>query len=1095
MNGHGGTVTARARLGAPRRAVRAALAITLAATYLVAGPPTSVAPVEDARAAGTFADPHFREYTIWSGLDKPTAVRFASDGRAFVSQKGGVIKAYDSVTDTTPTTVIDLSAEVMNYWDRGLLNIVLDPAFPTNPYLYAFYVWGGPIGAGSQTWGDTCPGSPGGPGATTDGCVASSKLERLTLDPSTNQVTSRKLLMWDVCQQFPSHAGGAMAFGSDGQLYLALGDGANFNGLDYGQRGGTIPNATSPITPVNPCQDPVNVTSPAGQLPIVVEVPTAEGGALRSQDVRTTGDPTQLGGALIRIDPSTGAASSGNPLASSSDANTKKIVAAGFRNPYRLTFRPGTSEMYIGHVGNSTWEAIDKVSIPASATPTTIPNAGWPCYEGPGKAPGYSTLGTNLCEAFYAQGAAAWQAPFYSYSHKASLSPTGPCFSPDSSGEDGAAVTGVAFYKGASGSAIPYPSKYLNGLFFVDYDRDCLAFFPAGAGGVPSAAGMELVASGIGNPVDLATAPNGDLLYADLDGGRIVGIRYLAAPIARATATPSHALAPVTVHLDASTSSDPDPSSTLTGFAWDLDDDGEYDDATGVTFDWLVTNAAVYDVGLKVTSSNGLSDTATVRVDTTNAPPVPVIDAPSGSLTWAVGDTISYSGHGTDAEDGTLSGSKLSWDLVLLHCPSDCHEHFVEEATGTSGSFTAPDHEYPAKLEIRLTATDSQGSKATTSVELLPKTRTVSVTSSPSGVPIEVAGTTVSAPGSVTVIQGSEVSLTAPLTRDIGGTHYRFSRWADSTERVRTVVASSNLSLAATYAPDVSDSCASARTSSTGSWVSDRPTGAGDVDWYRFTLKSRHRMVITLGDVPVNARFDLYSSCSTRLATVDATSAARYEELTRILSAGTYRVKVSFPGGGRSDNPYVLRFRAMSSGLPVKSWRATSGSGGGSVRIVGEVLNNAGRTVGRPIVKATFRNASGTVVRTLSTKAFAARLGDGSVTPFVLTGSVPTYASVSFSVSAGSLPAKRSLSLTSLTRTSNSNGTVTEKGSVKNVGSTTARSVAVARTWYGKRGEVLDRGSTFTSPSTLAPGKSGAFTIIRPALTSVQGTRTGLRAS
>jgi glucose/arabinose dehydrogenase len=1084
----------RERGGAARRAVRGALAALLAATVVIAGPPTSVAPVQEARAAGTFADPHFREYTIWSGLDKPTAVRFASDGRAFVSQKGGVIKEYDSVTDGTPTTVIDLSAEVMNYWDRGLLNIVLDPAFPASPYLYAYYVWGGPIGAGAQDWGDGCPGPPGGPGSTTDGCVASSKLERLTLNTSTNQVTSRKVLLWDVCQQFPSHAGGAMAFGSDGQLYLALGDGANFNGLDYGQRGGTVPDATNPITPVNPCNDPVNVTSPAGQTP-VVDVPTAEGGALRSQDVRTTSDPTQLGGALIRIDPSTGAASAGNPLASSTDPNAKKIVATGFRNPYRLTFRPGTSEMYIGHVGNNTWEAIDKVSVPASATPTTIPNAGWPCYEGPAKAPGYSTLGTNLCEAFYAQGAAAWQAPFYSYSHKASLSPTGPCFNPNDAGVDGASPTGLAFYKGPSGSAISYPSKYLNGLFYVDYDRDCLSFFPAGSGGTPSAGGIEVVASGIGNPVDLTAAPNGDLVYADHDNGLIVGIRYLVAPIARATATPSHALAPVDVQLDGSTSTDPDPSSSISQYKWDLDDDGAFDDATGSTYLWHVTDPGVYDVGLQVTSTNGLSDTTTVRVDATNAPPVAVIDTPSSALTWAVGDTISYSGHGTDTEDGALSGSRLSWDLVLLHCPSDCHEHFVVVATGTSGSFTAPDHEYPAKIEIRLTATDSQGSSTTTSVQLLPATRTVSVSSTPTGVPIEVAGATITTPGTTTVIRNSEVSLAAPVTRDSGGTHYRFSRWADSTDRVRTVVAASNLSLAATYVPDVADSCSSARASGTGGWISDRPSGNGDVDWYRFTLKSRHRMVITAGDLPVNARLDLYSSCSTRLATVDATSDARYEELTRILSAGTYRVKVSFPGGGRSDSPYVVQFRAMASGLPVKSWRATAGSGGGAVRIAGEVLNNTGSTVGRPTVKATFRNAGGSVVATLSTKVFAARLGDGDVTPFALTGSVPSYTSISFSVSRGSLPTRRSLQLTSLTRTVNGDGSVTERGTVRNVGSTTARSVAVARTWYGKRGEVLDRGSAFVSPSTLGAGKSGAFTVVRPALSSVQGTRTGLRAS
>ena len=287
------------------------------------------------------------------------------------------------------------------------------------------------------------------------------------------------------------------------------------------------------------------------------------------------------------------------------------------------------------------------------------------------------------------------------------------------------------------------------------------------------------------------------------------------------------------------------------------------------------------------------------------------------------------------------------------------------------------------------------------------------------------------------------------------------------------MVASSNVSLAATYVPDAADSCASAGSNATGTWITDRPSGNGDTDWFRFTLKSGHRMVLTAGDLPVNARVDLYSSCSVRLATVDANTDARYEELTRNVSAGTYRVKVSFPGGGRSDNAYVVRFRAMSSGLPVKSWRATAGAGGGAVRIVGEILNNSGSTVGRPTVKATFRSAGGTVVATLTTKAFAGRLGDGSVTPFALSGTVPAYKSVSFSVTRGSLSARRSLDLTSLTRTANGNGTITERGRVKNVGSTTAKGVAAARTWYGRRGEVLDRGSAFVSPSTLAPAGVG----------------------
>ena len=91
--------------------------------------------------------------------------------------------------------------------------------------------------------------------------------------------------------------------------------------------------------------------------------PTAEGGALRSQDLRTkTGtDPVTLDGTLIRIDPETGAGLPDNPLFSNSDPNAKRIVAYGLRNPFRLTFRPGTTEIWIGDVGWNTWEEINRV--------------------------------------------------------------------------------------------------------------------------------------------------------------------------------------------------------------------------------------------------------------------------------------------------------------------------------------------------------------------------------------------------------------------------------------------------------------------------------------------------------------------------------------------------------------------------------------------------------------------------------------------------------------------------------------------------------------------------------------------------------------
>ena len=80
--------------------------------------------------------------------------------------------------------------------------------------------------------------------------------------------------------------------------------------------------------------------------------PTAEGGALRSQDLRTTGDPVGLDGAIIRVDPATGAGAARQPARRRAPtANARRIVAYGLRNPFRFTIRPGTNEVWVGDVG------------------------------------------------------------------------------------------------------------------------------------------------------------------------------------------------------------------------------------------------------------------------------------------------------------------------------------------------------------------------------------------------------------------------------------------------------------------------------------------------------------------------------------------------------------------------------------------------------------------------------------------------------------------------------------------------------------------------------------------------------------------------
>ena len=208
-----------------------------------------------------------------------------------------------------------------------------------------------------------------------------------------------------------------------------------------------------------------------------------------------------------------------------------------------------------------------------------------------------------------------------------------------------------------------------------------------------------------------------------------------------------------------------------------------------------------------------------------------------------MGDTIHFSGHATDDEDGALTGGDLDWKILMVHCPGGCHTHTIETDSGGSGSFSAPDHEYPSHLVIRLTATDSDGGKTSVDVDLEPKTATIDLASSPSGVPADRrARRASSAPWTATVIKGGESTISGPLSRTIGGERFRFSTWNDSHKRVREVTAAHDLDLTATYVPDAPDSCKSiSERSPTGAAIAERSSGNGDTDWFEFHVAEQAR--------------------------------------------------------------------------------------------------------------------------------------------------------------------------------------------------------------------------------------------------------------
>jgi glucose/arabinose dehydrogenase len=712
--------------------------------------------------------PGFSDLVVASGLSKPTAFDFAPDGRLFVAEQRGVVLTFDDLSDTTPTVFADLRTEVYHYFDRGLLGLVVDPAFPERPYVYVHYVVDAPVGGEPPTYGtpltdsDPCPDDAS--------CVASLRVSRLRADPEQLDTMAGETVLVDgVCEQFAFHDGGGMAVDDTGALYVSIGDSAY--PLDVGSAG----------VPPNPCGDP---PTRAGEAPVL---PGAEGGVLRSQDLRTTGDPAGLSGSLVRVDPDTGGAADGNASTGSSDPNAARVVAYGLRNPFRLAVRPGTEEVWVGDVGAGTWEEIDRVVAPGAP----VENFGWPCYEGAPRYAAMDALDASLCENLYAEGGAV-SAPHFAYAHGGAVVPGETC------GSGNSAITGLAFYEQGG-----YPSQYAGALFFADVYRGCIWVMHAGEDGVPSPSSVEPFMTGVVTPVDLRTGPGGDLYYASVATGTVRRIHFDPSnqpPVAAVRADVAAGDAPLTVTFDASGSRDSDPGDTLT-YAWDLNDDDAFDDATGVSAQQTFESRGTHRARVKVTDAAGASTVEATSV-TVGSTPEPVITAPDPAQSWSVGDTIEFAGRATDPDAGELPASALSWSLVLMHCYAvgDCHGHSVRDFEGTdAGSFVAPDHPWPVHLQLELTAVNADGVAATTSVPLHPRTVDVGIESRPTGL-VVAAGTDVRAtPFTTTVVAGSRLSLSAVSPQVLDHATHEFAAWDHGGPPQQQIVAGAPATFTANY--------------------------------------------------------------------------------------------------------------------------------------------------------------------------------------------------------------------------------------------------------------------------------------------------------
>ena len=240
----------------------------------------------------------------------------------------------------------------------------------------------------------------------------------------------------------------------------------------------------------------------------------------------------------------------------------------------------------------------------------------------------------------------------------------------------GASLAGIAFY-GEGG----YPSRFDGALFFADYVGGCIFAMRAGPDGEPDPSTVELFArpaepgEQAGGPVELQVGPGGDLYYPLLDPedpghGSLRRIRFMPGnrpPVAVAHADPASGPTPLAVQFDASGSSDPDGDALE--YAWDLDADGAFDDATGPTATWTYSVPSTVRAGVRVSDAAGATGTAFADVAAGDSPPSPVIDAPAAGTHWAVGEPIEFArlGHGRAGRHARRGRAALGDRARALH--------------------------------------------------------------------------------------------------------------------------------------------------------------------------------------------------------------------------------------------------------------------------------------------------------------------------------------------------------------------------------------------------------------------------------------------